>query len=80
MTLKQKLHERIESLSESELEWLNTMLERHNAEIPEEDEELDEDERLDLREALAAIKNGESTISAEEVQSQLGLPALFPIK
>ena len=80
MTLKQKLHERIESLSESELEWLNTMLERHNAEIPEEDEELDEDERSNLREALAAIKNGEPTISAEEVQRQLGLPALFPIK
>jgi hypothetical protein len=29
MTLKQKLHERIESLSESELEWLNTMLENN---------------------------------------------------
>jgi hypothetical protein len=80
MTLKQKLHERIESLSESELKWLNNMLERHNAEIPEEDEELDEEERSDLREALAAIKNGEPTISAEEVQRQLGLPALFPIK
>jgi hypothetical protein len=33
MTLKQKLHERIESLSESELEWLNTMLE--NNEYPD---------------------------------------------
>jgi hypothetical protein len=47
---------------------------------PDEDEELDDDELADVREALAAIKNGEPTISAEEVQRQLGLPALFPIK
>jgi hypothetical protein len=47
---------------------------------PDEDEGLDDDELADVREALAAIKNGEPTISAEEVQRQLGLPALFPIK
>jgi predicted transcriptional regulator len=78
MTLKQKLHERIESLSESELEWLNTMLERHNAEIPEEDEEISASEAEAIREGLAEIARGE-TVSAEEVQRQLNLPALFPI-
>jgi hypothetical protein len=62
MTLKQKLHERIESLSESELEWLNTMLENNeylDIRVKRSPEELMEIKSL-LQELAAPMTTEES--------------------
>jgi hypothetical protein len=62
MTLKQKLHERIESLSESELEWLNTMLENNeylDIRVKRSPEELLEIKSL-LQELAAPMTTEES--------------------
>jgi PHD/YefM family antitoxin component YafN of YafNO toxin-antitoxin module len=56
-------------------------LEEYNALLgiyPEEDEEISASEAEAIPEGLAEIARGE-TVSAEEVQRQLNLPALFPI-
>ena len=53
MTLKQKLHERIESLSESELEWLNTMLE--NNEYPDIRVKRSPEELLEIKSLLQEL-------------------------
>jgi hypothetical protein len=61
MTLKQKLHERIESLSESELEWLNTMLE--NNEYPDIRVERSPEEMAEVKSLLQELA---APMTAEE--------------
>jgi hypothetical protein len=64
MTLKQKLHERIESLSESELEWLNTMLE--NNEYPDIRVKRSPEELLEIKSLLQELA---APMTAEESQA-----------
>ena len=67
MTLKQKLHERIESLSESELEWLNTMLE--NNEYPDVRVKRSPEEMAEIKsllQELAAPMTAEETTAFNE--------------
>ena len=64
MTLKQKLHERIESLSESELEWLNTMLE--NNEYPDVRVKRSPEELLEIKSLLQELA---APMTAEESQT-----------
>ena len=64
MTLKQKLHERIESLSESELEWLNTMLE--NNEYPDVRVKRSPEELLEIKSLLQELA---APMTAEESQA-----------
>jgi hypothetical protein len=71
MTLKQKLHERIESLSESELEWLNMMLENNeypDIRVKRSPEELLEIKSL-LQELAAPMTTEESQAFNEAMQS-----------
>jgi hypothetical protein len=71
MTLKQKLHERIESLSESELEWFNTMLENNeypDIRVKRSPEELLEIKSL-LQELAAPMTTEESQAFNETMQS-----------
>jgi hypothetical protein len=71
MTLKQKLHERIESLSETELEWLNTMLENNeypDIRVKRSPEELTEIKSL-LQELAAPMTAEETTVFNKAMQS-----------
>jgi hypothetical protein len=71
MTLKQKLHERIESLSESELEWLNTMLENNeypDIRVKRSPEQLMEIKSL-LQDLAAPLTTQETTAFNEAMQS-----------
>lgn len=71
MTLKQKLHERIESLSESELEWLDTMLENNeypDVRVKRSPEELLEIKSL-LQELATPMTTEETTAFNETMQS-----------
>ena len=64
MTLKQKLHERIESLSESELEWLNTMLE--NNEYPDIRVKRSPEEMVEIKSLLQELA---APMTAEETKA-----------
>ena len=64
MTLKQKPHERIESLSEPELEWLNTMLE--NNEYPDVRVKRSPEELLEIKSLLQELA---APMTAEESQA-----------